>query len=321
MRWLPSSLRALAHTTARPEGVTIQSDSPGEVLISVRDANFHPVANAPVDVFRARADQVDEAFNEDGSCYTRHASLAVGGNTDAVRDRCSRRHNRSQRRLRPRRDHGEREGRRHHRVGLDRRVRRQGRGRRRRARQRQPHRDDGPSGRPTSAKVTTDVPMGVTRASPSAAPLRSRSSWSATQLRTVRTLWQMTAATPTRSSCAATTDRNIEHEATTAVAADAAADSRCRLSRPRWSRSTPAARPRSTITAADPDPTDSNNADGDGTGDPDTNKIDRVRVSYTVTVATGGRAVADNAISSTGSSGTGDDHVLRRSGRGYWLEP
>ena len=43
--------RALAHTTARPEGVTIQSDGPGEVVVSVRDANFHPVANAVVDVF------------------------------------------------------------------------------------------------------------------------------------------------------------------------------------------------------------------------------------------------------------------------------
>ena len=61
--------RALAHTTARPSGVTIQSDKPGEVLISVRDANFQPVANAPVDVFSADANRVGEAFSEDGSCY------------------------------------------------------------------------------------------------------------------------------------------------------------------------------------------------------------------------------------------------------------
>ena len=40
------------------------------MIISVRDANFHPVANAPVDVFEANADKVDEAFNEDGSCNT-----------------------------------------------------------------------------------------------------------------------------------------------------------------------------------------------------------------------------------------------------------
>ena len=60
--------RALAHTSARPAGVTIQSDGPGEVIISVRDANFQPVANAPLDIFSARADQVGEAFKEDGSC-------------------------------------------------------------------------------------------------------------------------------------------------------------------------------------------------------------------------------------------------------------
>ena len=60
--------RALAHTTARPEGVTIQSDGPGEVIISVRDANFHPAANAQLDVFSVSADRVDEAFKEDGSC-------------------------------------------------------------------------------------------------------------------------------------------------------------------------------------------------------------------------------------------------------------
>ena len=71
--------RALGHTSARPEGVTIQTDGPGEVIISVRDANFHPVANAPVDVFSARADQVGEAFSADGSCYMPRVA-AVGGN-------------------------------------------------------------------------------------------------------------------------------------------------------------------------------------------------------------------------------------------------
>ena len=61
--------RALAHTTARPAGVTIQSDGPGEVIVSVRDANFQPVANAAVDVFSADADRVGDVFNADGSCY------------------------------------------------------------------------------------------------------------------------------------------------------------------------------------------------------------------------------------------------------------
>ena len=60
--------RALAHTTARPAGVTIRSSGPGKVIISVRDANFQPAANAAVDIFSAAADKVDEAFNEDGSC-------------------------------------------------------------------------------------------------------------------------------------------------------------------------------------------------------------------------------------------------------------
>ena len=73
--------RALAHTTARPAGVTIQSDGPGEVIISVRDANFQPAANAPVDVFSAVADRVGEAFNEDGSCNKARLT-GVGGNAE-----------------------------------------------------------------------------------------------------------------------------------------------------------------------------------------------------------------------------------------------
>ena len=60
--------RALAHTTARPSGVSIQSDGPGEVIISVRDANFHPEANAQLDIFSASADRIDEAFKDDGTC-------------------------------------------------------------------------------------------------------------------------------------------------------------------------------------------------------------------------------------------------------------
>ncbi|WP_420611993.1 S-layer homology domain-containing protein [Candidatus Spongiisocius sp.] len=71
--------RALAHTTARPEGVTIQSDEPGSVIVSVRDANFHPVANAAVDVFSVRADRVGEAFKADGSCNTPRL-IGEGGN-------------------------------------------------------------------------------------------------------------------------------------------------------------------------------------------------------------------------------------------------
>ena len=71
--------RALAHTTARPSGVSIQTDSPGEVIISVRDANFHPVANAHLDIFSISADRVGEAFKDDGSCDT-GLLTAVAGN-------------------------------------------------------------------------------------------------------------------------------------------------------------------------------------------------------------------------------------------------
>ena len=71
--------RALAHTTARPAGVSVQSDGPGEVIISVRDANFRPVANAAVDVFSVSDTRIDEAFNEDGSCNTPRLT-GEGGN-------------------------------------------------------------------------------------------------------------------------------------------------------------------------------------------------------------------------------------------------
>ena len=60
--------RALAHTSARPAGVTIQTDEPGGVIVSVRDANFRPQANAVVDVFSVPTGRLDEAFNADGTC-------------------------------------------------------------------------------------------------------------------------------------------------------------------------------------------------------------------------------------------------------------
>ncbi len=60
--------RALAHTTARPSGVTVQSDTPGEALISVRDENFAPVSNAAIDVFSIDTAKAATAFKEDGTC-------------------------------------------------------------------------------------------------------------------------------------------------------------------------------------------------------------------------------------------------------------
>ena len=75
--------RALAHTTARPAGVTIQSMGLGEVIVSVRDANFQPLANAAVDVFSADADRVGDVFNADGSCY-KAILTGEGGNAKGV---------------------------------------------------------------------------------------------------------------------------------------------------------------------------------------------------------------------------------------------
>ena len=60
--------RALAHTTARPEGVTIQQYLPGEVTVSVRNEDFAPVINAAIDVFSIASPDVRRAFRSDGSC-------------------------------------------------------------------------------------------------------------------------------------------------------------------------------------------------------------------------------------------------------------
>ena len=60
--------RALAHTTARPEGVSIQQYLPGEVTVSVRNEVFAPVSNAKLDVFSIASPDVRRAFRADGSC-------------------------------------------------------------------------------------------------------------------------------------------------------------------------------------------------------------------------------------------------------------
>ena len=60
--------RALAHTTARPEGVTIQQYLPGEVTVSVRDEVFAPVINAAIDAFSIASADAHRAFRSDGSC-------------------------------------------------------------------------------------------------------------------------------------------------------------------------------------------------------------------------------------------------------------
>ena len=60
--------RALAHTTARPDGVSIQQYLPGEVTVSVRDEAFAPVANADLDIFSIATPDARRAFRSDGSC-------------------------------------------------------------------------------------------------------------------------------------------------------------------------------------------------------------------------------------------------------------
>ncbi len=69
--------RALGHTIARPAGVTVQAPSTGadpitvteldvvQLAVTVRDANFNPAPNAPVDVFTFSG---DSSFADDGSC-------------------------------------------------------------------------------------------------------------------------------------------------------------------------------------------------------------------------------------------------------------
>ena len=62
--------RALGHTTARPEGVTIQQYLPGEVTVSVRNEVFAPVVNVAIDAFSIASRDAHRAFRSDGSCST-----------------------------------------------------------------------------------------------------------------------------------------------------------------------------------------------------------------------------------------------------------
>ena len=59
--------RALAHTSARPEGVTAQAVG-NKVMVSVRDADYAPVTNVWVDVFYVETADEDAALTDDGEC-------------------------------------------------------------------------------------------------------------------------------------------------------------------------------------------------------------------------------------------------------------
>lgn len=64
--------RALAHTVARPAGISIQVEKVelgqqnANLVISLRDAAFQPLATRPVDVFSST--DPDEAFDGEGAC-------------------------------------------------------------------------------------------------------------------------------------------------------------------------------------------------------------------------------------------------------------
>ena len=280
--------RALGHTSARPAGVSIQSDGPGEVIISVRDANFQPLANAPVDVFSAAANQVDEAFDM-GSCYMPRIA-AVGGNAklceidalDAI-------------------------------TGLDGNydpgaitVNTQAGGTTVWAwtGESGDKVTDGGAGLASvnltatapvpadSAKVSTDIPMGVNRQAFGSTVTVTIQLVGAEDADAVRDDGGNSYTVTIRRE----TDRNAQTDdlATAPPAVTGGTDVKTHVLNVDAS-----GKASFTITAADPDPTDSNNADGDGT-DPDTNKIDRVRVTYSIATTSGGRNV-DDAISSTES--------------------
>ena len=68
--------RALAHTNARPAGVTVQGMADGDtgsshdLAISVRDADHQPEPDALVDIISTT--KPDEAFNDEGACVTKN---------------------------------------------------------------------------------------------------------------------------------------------------------------------------------------------------------------------------------------------------------
>ena len=59
--------RTMDHSNLRPAGLAMQRNTRGETLISLRDADFAPIENEPIDVFSAL--YPDDAFDEDdGEC-------------------------------------------------------------------------------------------------------------------------------------------------------------------------------------------------------------------------------------------------------------
>ena len=66
--------RALAHSNLRPEGLTAQVDG-SDVVVSIRNADFTPTVNMPIDAFRASVALESKAFKDDGTCSSRTADF------------------------------------------------------------------------------------------------------------------------------------------------------------------------------------------------------------------------------------------------------
>ena len=60
-------VRALGHTSVRPEGISAQYDG-SDVVVSARDENFQPVSNVVVDLFTTDTDGADLAMRANGAC-------------------------------------------------------------------------------------------------------------------------------------------------------------------------------------------------------------------------------------------------------------
>ncbi|MYH71131.1 MAG: S-layer homology domain-containing protein [Acidimicrobiia bacterium] len=60
-------IRSLAHTLARPTGLSAQYDG-SEIRVSVREDDFEPVVDAPIDMFFIETEDANRAFTSRGDC-------------------------------------------------------------------------------------------------------------------------------------------------------------------------------------------------------------------------------------------------------------
>ncbi|MYB27774.1 MAG: S-layer homology domain-containing protein [Acidimicrobiaceae bacterium] len=60
-------LRTLGHTMARPRGLSAQYDG-SEIRVSLRDDDFEPISDAPIDMFFIETEDANRAFQSNGRC-------------------------------------------------------------------------------------------------------------------------------------------------------------------------------------------------------------------------------------------------------------